>query len=271
MTFHKILAGCQEGDRAAWKAFLADYTPIALRLFSLYLPLNPVGQTDFWREALVALCADNYQALQGFEDQAEREFLVDLRAFLLDRALPNLDPSQDSTAVTRPTVGTVTALLKGLPLLHQEIIFLTLAGYSLARLEKMLRITPTVAQEGLKRLEADFAAALNRSEDKCLWPAAWLEVTRSARASPTESCAPLRQLVRILDGQASWYDKSPVEEHRSTCLHCLENWTALLEVVGWEREAKPLSLDEIKPLLACLPIQPIEKSGKSLLARILGK
>jgi len=271
MTFHKTLPGCEQGDRDAWRLFLARYTPIVFQLFGVYLPGTPEQRWEFWREAVRALCAGNYERLRAFSHQSEREFLVDVRAFLLDRVSAAIDSSLDAQAPPGPTVETLGALLKGLPLLHQEIVFLTLAGYSQATLEKVLRISPAVAQQGFERLRADYAPVLERSEDRCLWPAGWTAITRTARAGKRDDCAPLRLLVRILDGQATWYEKSPVEEHRATCLHCLEFWTSLLEVSSWERVMKPWPPEQIEPLLADLPLRAPEKSRGSLFARIRGK
>ena len=269
MTFHKILPGCEEGNRAAWRAFLADYTPMVFQLFGVYSPWTPERCLDAWREALRVLSADQCTPLRSFSHQSEREFLVDLRAFLLDWIATKLEPSQDAEDPPAPTVETLAALLKGLPLLHQEIAFLTLAGYSQRTLEEVLRITPSAAGEGLDRLRTSYAPVLNRSEGRCSWPSAWIGISRAARASRQKDCAPLRLLIRVLDGQASWYDKTPVEEHRSACLHCLELWTSLLEVVSWERATAPWPAEKIEPLLAAVPIRAREKPKTSLLARML--
>ncbi len=270
MIFQRILPGCEQGSREAWTAFLSNYTPIAFRLFDMYLPL-PAGQRGgFWREALGALVANNFERLRTFDHQSEREFLTDLRAFLLERGAGKLDPSQDSTAAPAPTPETVADLLKGLPLLHQEVLFFKLSGYSSGGLEKLLRITPAVAQKGLERLQADYSALLEGREDGCLWPAAWAEVTRFVRAAEKEECGPLRQFVRIQDGQVSWYDKDPVEEHVSGCLHCLERWTALREIAHWRREVNPRPLAELDLLLSSLPVQTGSKQGKSIGRRIFG-
>jgi hypothetical protein len=271
MSFHKVLPACVEGDANAWRVFLADYSPIVDQLFRIYLPLSREEQNEFWREILIVLSANDFERLRGFEHQAEREFLVDLRAWVLDRARTKLDPSGDATLPPRPTGETLTQLLKGLPLLHQEVVLLTLAGYSPASLEKLLRITPAVAGLGLARLKAEYALVLDRSEDRCLWPAAWIELIHLARVAKKGDCATLRQLVRILEGQASWYEKSPVEEHRSSCLHCLEKWTSLQEVVHWKREGKPWPRERIEPLLNVLPLRADQKPRKSVLTRILGK
>ena len=271
ITFHKILAGCDAGNRGAWQALLSEYTPIALQLLGVYVSWGPGKCLDFWIDALRTLSAPNSQGLQEFSHQSEREFLADLRAHLLDRVSARIDASLDAKMSPRLTPDTLAAILKDLPLLHQEIVFLTLAGYSQATLEKMMRISPTLAQSGFERLRANYAPVLERSEDRCLWPAAWLEITRAVRAAPTQDCAPLRLLIRILDGQASWYDKTPVEEHRSSCLHCLELWTSLLEVVLWERAAKPWPAGKVEPLLAALPLAADGPAKKSFLARVFSK
>jgi len=271
ITFHKILSGCEAGNREAWQTFLSEYTPIALQLLAVYLPGTPEQRLDGWSGAVRALSDGNFQGLRAFSHQSEREFLVDLRAHLLERLSTEVRPTADANHSPCPSPEALAAILKGLPLLHQEIIFLALAGYSQAMIEKMMRISPSVAQGGFERLRADYAHVLDRAGDRCLWPAAWLEITRAARAAKTQDCAPLRPLIRILDGQASWYDKTPIEEHRSSCLHCLELWTSLLEVVSWERAAQPWPAEKAAPLLAALPLAAGEPARKSFLARMFQK
>jgi hypothetical protein len=268
MTFHKILPGCEEGNPAAWRAFLADYTPMALQFIGVYSPWAPEASLDCWRDALHALSANECATLKSFSHQSEREFLVGLRAFLQDWTATRLESMQDCSAPPAPTAQTLGALLSGLPVLHQEIAFLTLAGYSQRTLEMILRISPTVADEGLGRLRSSYASVLEQSEDRCLWPSAWIGICGAARASGQKDCTSLRQLIRILDGQASWYDKTPAEEHRSKCLHCLELWTSLLEVVAWDRARQPWPAEKVESLIVDIPRMP-EKRRSSLLARIL--
>ena len=270
ITFHKILAGCKAGDRDAWRSFLAEYSPVVYQLMGVSLVWTPEKSQEFWREALRTLSTGDFERLRAFSHHSEREFLVDLRATLLELAIHQIDPSQDAKHPPGPTLDTLGAMLKGLPLVHQEIVFLALAGYSQATLEKMLRITPSVAQSAFERLGADYAPVLERVGDHCLWPAAWLEITRAARAAKNQDCTPLRPLIRILDGQGSWYDKSPVEEHRSSCLHCLELWTSLLEVACWKREAKPWPAQEVEPLLDALPLAAAQPGKRSFMARVFG-
>jgi hypothetical protein len=271
MTSQKILAGCEVGSREAWSAFIAEYTPIMFQLSTVYLPWPAERRNEFWRDSLISLCANNCERLRTFSHQAEREFLVDLRAFLLDQALLKLDASEDATAPPCPTDQVLLVLLKGLPLLHQEIVILRLAGHSNPAIEKMQKISPAIVEKGLERLKADYGLILGKSEDGCLWPAGWNGMMQAVRASKKEGCQPVRQLIRIYDGQTTWYDKDPVEQHRASCLPCMELWISLLEVMAWKREAKPWPREKSEMFLSGLPVQAERKPRKPLLARVFGK
>ena len=141
-----------------------------------------------------------------------------------------------------------------LPLLHQEMLFFKLAGYTDATLELVLRVAPRVAQASFERLPPDFAAARALSSDRCPWPAEWLATLHAARAAKTDKCPELHQFLRIQDGQVSWYDKEPVEKHVAHCLHCLEAWTALREVGYWRRHAPAVAPAHVEDFLQLLPL-----------------
>jgi hypothetical protein len=270
ITFHKILRGCEEGRRESWQLFLSHYTPIVNRWIAVYLPSLAGPASQAWRQTLRDLTANDFERLRSFDQQAEREFLLDLRAFLLERNAERLGPSGDSTSAPQPTTEAIRSLLGGLPLAHQQIVFLKLAGYSEGTIERIYGISPAVARQGLERLQAEYSAVMGRQQDVCPWPAAWCELLRQARGLKTESCPPLRQYVRMLDGQITWYEKDPMERHMSSCLHCLDRWAALREAVYWRREAKACPAEEIATLLSGLQLQDEAKPRKSLLKRILG-
>jgi len=269
LTFHKTLAGCEEGSRTAWQGFISSYSPAIVQILGVYVP-GCVGEcrTKALQECLGALSTSNFQRLRTLDHQAEREFVVGLRDFVLDTTSDRPDPAADTRDPPEP--GKVMSLLKGLPLTHQVLLFLKLAGYSDGTLERVLSISPTVAQSGLERLQGNYAVVLRRNEDAGLWPAAWMDLLRHAWASHTDACAPLRQFVRILDGQTGWNEKESLEKHVVGCLHCLERWTALREVVHWLREAAPLPADELDTLLSCLPVKADAGAKKSFLKRMFG-
>lgn len=271
LTLHNTLAGCEEGNGAAWKAFISSYTPIILRILGVYAPAwGEDRREQVWHDSLRALAADNFQRLRTFDHQSEREFMVGLRAFVLEAGSNQLDRVAEAEQAPEPTPDTVKGLLKGLPLLHQPVLFLKLAGYSDGSLERMLRVTPTVAASSVERLQERYGLVLNRGEDACLWPVAWMNLLRHTWAGKTEACPPLRRFVRILDGQTDWYEKESAEKHAGECLHCLECWTALREVVHWQREATPLPADKVDVFLSGLPIKSDRRPRKRFLKWLLG-
>jgi hypothetical protein len=269
-TFQRILPGCEAGDRAAWEAFLARYTPIVQVLDAFYFSGRArQAQAAFWEDALRSLSANNSERLRTLDHQAEREFLVDLRAFYLELAAPALSPGAEAAAVPAPTLESLEALLNDLPLVQKEIVFFKLAGYSDTTLEQILSLPAAAIQKPLAKVEKSYGTALHRDGDSCPWPAAWLKILRRVRGARREDCPSRRVLVRILDGQTTWYEKSPAEEHMANCLHCLESWVALHEVTYLRRTMAPLPFAEVKPFLACLPIAAA--ASPSLLKRLFSR
>jgi hypothetical protein len=271
LTFHKTLAGCEQGSRGAWQGFVATYTPVMLRFLGVYAPAcDEECKKQVWQKSLRLLCADNFQRLRTFDHQSEREFVVDLRAFLLEAVANQLEPAADNRDTPQPTPETVKELLKGLPLNHQLVLFLKLAGYSDNALEGILRITPSLAQNGVERLRQNYAAILKKEHDGGLWPSAWMDLLRHTWADRTETCPPLRQFVRILDGQTGWNEKESLEKHALECLHCLERWAALREAAHWLREAPPLPADLVDAFLSGLAVKTDPGARTSLLKRMFG-
>jgi hypothetical protein len=271
LTFHKTLAGCEQGSRAAWEAFVSSYTPMMFCILGVYAPAcDEDCRRQAWQEVLGLLCAGNFQRLRTFDHQSEREFVVDLRTCLLEASANRVNPVADNRDAPEPTPAGVKGLLQGLPLVHQLVVFLKLAGYSDNTLEGILRISPAVARSGLERLQPNYDATLKRDHDGSLWPATWVNLLRDAWAGRTDSCPPLRQFVRILDGQTGWNEKESVEKHVVECLHCLERWAALREVIHWLREAAPLPADRLGVFLSGLPVKADPRARTSLLKRMFG-
>lgn len=261
-TFHTIIAGCEEGEPAAWLGFLSDYSPAMVQLARIYLGSREEAPA-LWRAVAVALCAEDFKRLRTFEHQSEREFLAGLRSFLFEQGLSKIEAAPQPIDIPQPTAELVARLVKDLPLLHQEILFFKLAGYSDRTLEQILRITPSVAVKSLDRLQEGLRVLLAKDSDRCLCPAAWLKLQRDLQAAKTEACPGLRRFIRIQDGQVGWAEKEPPERHLASCLHCLGAWTSLREIKYWRSAAPPLPPAEVDQLLSALPIRQESKKAKS--------
>jgi hypothetical protein len=255
-TFHKIREQSEQGRADAWGALLDFYAPVFVRLLEIHGAIHPREATPIVKKMLAELTANGFERLRATPRQSEREFLGDLRALLLGAALDSA--ASKNSAI--PAGGAfesekIAKLLDDLPLLHKEMIFFKLAGYTEKTLEHLMRVSPRVAEKAFERLTAEYEPARHAERDRCPWPAAWLPFLKQARGLKTEKCLPTHQLVRVHDGQVSWYDKEPVEKHVSACLHCLDAWTGLREVAYWRHIADRLSSSEIKELLEVIPLE----------------
>ena len=276
-TFHKVRQECEAAAPNAWAAFLNFYSPLFLHLASLYSS-DEAAQGEIWGSTLAALSRNDFEAFRATGRQSEREFLVDVRAVFIRAtretiaAGPDAQPDAVTTALGMEKVAKI---MEGLPLSHQEILWFKLGGYTDATIEGMMRTTPSIARGALGRLEPDFAAAREAVSDGCLWPGEWLAFLSQAQAAKKEECPPLHQLLRIHDGQVSWYDKEPMEKRVAGCLHCLESWAALREVGYWRGAAPPVPAPKIEGWLRLLPIDArmapaTTEKKKSLLRRVFG-
>lgn len=270
LTFQKCLPLCEAGDREAWVYLVRNYAPVVFRVLDFYLPsIRGDEQRQFRREMLATLTANQYERLRTFDHLSEREFLMDLRTFLLERGAERLGTSPEPPDVPRLAPDSLAALLQGLPFAHQEVVFLKLAGYSDATTEKIAGVPPSIAAKALEKLAAQYGSILRHDGDSCPWPAQWLGFIRQARTSRTPDCVARRLMVRIVDGQISWYDKSPAEAHLSRCLNCMETWIALREINFLRKDVTPLAPAEVDEFLSAISLAAPAARG-SLLHRWFG-
>ena len=287
-TFHKIREHCEEGSADAWRAFLNFYAPLWLRLLEIYSPLDSDAAPGILEKMIAALTENDFARFRATSRQSEREFLSDVRVLLMDITLDggaerplncpgewgttaivaSLEPAASASGRRVLDLETLGKLVAGLPLLHQEMVFFKLSGYTEATIELVMRMKPSVAQSAFARLEPDYAAAQRLEKDRCPWPGEWLAVLRDARATKKENCPPLHRFLRVRDGQVSWYDKEPVERHVAGCLYCLERWTALREVGYWRRVAPPVDASQIERFMQAIPVATAPT--KSFVKRLFG-
>jgi hypothetical protein len=256
-TFHKVREQCEQGNPDAWRAFLEFYTPLGMHLLKMYLPADGVEPAVLWERTLTSLAENDFQRFRATQRHSEREFLVDVRALLLEQALMASLPTAEQGPLN---LESLSKLCEGLPLLHQEMLFHKLAGYTDASIEKMLRMAPRVAQAAFARLEMDYPDALKIASDRCLWPRPWLAMLAEARTQKQESCPQVHQFLHIHDGQVSWYDKEPTEKHVAGCRRCLEAWAALREVSYWRKAAPAIATEQLERYLSVLPLAQPRKS-----------
>jgi hypothetical protein len=268
-TFHKIREQSEQGKVGAWRALLEFYAPAFFRLLEIEGAMSAREALPVVKKMLGDLTGNGFERLRGTSRQSEREFLGDLRAMLLEAATDYVSAKNSETlAAGAFEPDKIAKLLDGLPLLHKEMLFFRLAGYTENTVECIMRLSPRVAEKAFERMTGQYEAARLTERDQCPWPAPWLAFLKQARGLKTENCTPAHEMVRIHDGQVSWYEKEPVEKHVSGCLHCLEAWTGLREVGYWRRAADPISASQIDQLFEVIPVEKTLTKKKSFLQRL---
>ena len=242
LTFHKILEGCEAGRAEAWQAFAAEYSPVSMAILRTHLrSTDGARPAEAWRAALGWLRSPGFEALRGLDHQSEKELLLGLRRLALTKAA-SIVPAE-SEARSDASSGAASAAIRtsfeARPLAHQQILLLKLAGYDDARIGQLLRVAPSMVE---RASEGSPALRPPAADD-------WLRFLAETWASSTSDCAASRSLVRLQEGQMTWYDREPLERHMSGCARCLELWTALAEVRYWRRECPPLPEAEAARLL----------------------
>jgi hypothetical protein len=254
-TFHKIREQSEQGNGAAWHALLEFYGATLVRLLEIHAAMSSREALPVVQQTMKALSGNDFERLRASSRQSEREFLGELRGLVLETALGS-GAFKDLATPERPfTSEKITKLLEGLPLLHMEMLFFKLGGYTEQTVERIMRLSPRVAERAFERLSGEYQPVRQLQQDRSPWPTAWLAFVNQVRALKTDNCTPAHEMVRIHDGQVSWYEKEPVEKHASGCLRCLEAWTGLREVGYWRRAADPLSLSEIERLMEAIPVE----------------
>jgi hypothetical protein len=268
-TFHKIREEGEQGNADAWRALLDFYAPMLVRLLEINGAMSSGEALPVVEKMLEALTANGFERFRATSRQTEREFLGELRVLLLEAAADSVDSMiSEAGASGALEPGNITKLLDGVPLLHKEMLFFKVAGYTDNSIEGVMRLSPSVADKAFERLAGKYEAARQNERDRCPWPGAWLAFLKQVRRLKSETCIPPHQMMRIHDGQVSWYDKEPVEKHVSGCLHCLEIWTGLREVGYWRRAADPLSSATTNELLETIPVKKPAAKKKSFFARL---
>ncbi len=267
LTFHKMIQGCREGDWAAWRALATQYAPVLMGLGTAYASDSGYIE-NAWHRVLGQLSGHEFAALKGIDVQSDREFFSLLRASLLEQMAGGLEEDSQSAGFDlSAALEDLSNLMKELPLVHQNVVFLKLTGYSEPAIEQILRISPSVAATSVERLEATFCVDFCRSAGASEWQAAWLRMIGRIRPNRTADCPPVRRLIRILDGQFGWYEKDPIEKHLAACLCCLEASVGLQEITHWMQRGKPLPPDQVDGMISTLPLKMKSKERHSLFKR----
>ena len=87
------------------------------------------------------------------------------------------------------------------------------------------------------------------------------QLGRAAAGARGEECLSAKIFLDVLDGRATWRGREDMERHVQGCLHCIDHFCRMAEVVELLRGIQPLSADEAAPFYGLLGVEPEKKKG----------
>lgn len=270
-TFHDMIQGCRRGDRLPYAQLVQSYLPLldfwVDRYFPSLSPRHDVVITEILKNSLI----DSGGLLRSFRGTREREFLHEWRLCTLRLCCREV-ASIDAGAETLMTRGTLTELFQGLPLLHQELVWLHMCGAPSDELTQIMSMRAEPVQAILEKAmehcrQINLISPLG-SRIPLIPPVVLVEIGLERG----ENCVSVKAWSDIIDGQIVWTEKEGAESHAAGCLHCLSSITGLREMVFKQPKLPMADPPRAEALLLSLMGAPAqEKSLKGAFGRFFKK
>ena len=133
-------------------------------------------------------------------------------------------------------------------------------GYTPEQAGAMLRMSPATVVKIRER-----AAELLRAHVDT-WSRSILQengppLGRAAAGARGAECLSAKIFLDVLDGRASWRGREEMERHVRGCLHCVDHFCRMAEVIELLRGIQPLSDNDAEPFRKLLGLEAERKKG----------
>ncbi len=248
-TCYEMIRDCRAGRVEGWRYFLSGYVPVIRRVLEHYAP----GKPGLLEPTLAAVRRGDAALFQSLDPAPERRFVAELRQLVL--AEIGAPPPEFELGLEQ--VGTA---FEPLTLVEKQAAWTETMGYSAAGTGAMLRMAPATVE----KIRARAAELLRQTVDS--WSRGMLArngllLGRAAAASGTGECLSAKAFLDVLDGRATWRGREELERHATRCLHCVDHFCRLAEVLELLRGIQPLSEAETEPLCRLLGVEDAKRPG----------
>ena len=251
---------CARGERRGWQEFVRDYAPLARTLLNHYFPtLSPEVETHVTAVFQRARANDNAWFGQ-LKFQNEREFMMTFRelVFAYGREVARVPAPELS-------LDQVRSIMKDLPVVEREVLWLFIKGYDAARIGAMIMNSEATAQAAKAVANERLQQALPSATADAYNISARVLIAEAEKTGG-DACLPLRTFNNLVNGQLSWRERELAEQHIRDCFRCLDRYTSFLEMIRLRKDAQPLGEAGIAPILSQLNL-PVEK-GRGIFSKL---
>jgi hypothetical protein len=258
-TCYEMVRDCRANLPEGWTHFIVNYVPAIQGVLEHYSP----GRTDgpaMLERVLTSLRASDSPIFRSAEPPEERWFVSQLRQFAL-AAIPSQEPEIEID------LATVASALEPLTMTEKQAAWLETMLWSPADAGPMLR----VSAETVEKVRARSAELIRGKVDawrRTLLVENGAALGRHAAAATGEDCLPAKAFLDVIDGRTAWRGRETMDHHVKGCLHCVDHFCRLLEVVHLLRRCQPLTQEEAAPFRRMFGLAEAKPAGwKRLLHR----
>jgi hypothetical protein len=197
---------------------------------------------------VVGLRNQESSLFKSLEPAPERWFVAELRQnTIAELRFPapeiELDPE------------TVTAAFAPLTTVEKQAAWTEGMAYTPEQAGAMLRMAPgTVAK--IRERAAELLRGHVDSWRRGILKENGPQLGRAAAGASGPDCLSPKVFLDVLDGRASWRGREDMERHVSGCLHCVDHFCRMAEVIELLRGIQPLPEAAAVPLCKVLGIDP---------------
>jgi hypothetical protein len=261
-TCYEMIRDCREDKAEGWRHFITHYVPILRKLAAHYDPA-PAQSADTVRaieRVLTAQRQPGSSLFQSLDPAPERWFVAQLRQKLVAE-LPAPPPDIEIE------LETVAQAFAPLTMTEKLAAWIETMRYSDAETGAMLRMAPVTVGK-IRERSADLLRGQVDAWRRTLLAENGRALGVAAAAASGKDCLSPKVFLDVLDGRATWRGREQMEQHAAACLHCIDHFARLAEVIEVLRGIVPLDEAGSAPLMDLLGVQ---KSRTGLWKRLAGR
>ncbi|HUB81257.1 MAG TPA: hypothetical protein VMB03_20790 [Bryobacteraceae bacterium] len=251
-TCFEMIRDCRDSRAEGWRYFVSTYVPVIHKLSRHYLPGKPVDDIAIGR-VLTALHRPDSDLFQSLEPVPERYFVAHLRQNVLEL----LQPDVPAAAID---LETVAAALEPMTLVEKQAAWLETMLYPPAETAVLLRMAPPTVDK-IRTRSAELVRGKADSWNNRMLAESGRALGRAAASAATPSCLAPKTFLDMLDGRSTWRHREELEQHATSCWHCIDHFCRLVEVVELLRGNQPLSDAGAAPFWDLLAVSPPRQSA----------
>jgi hypothetical protein len=248
-TCYDMVRDCRADRPEGWRYFITNYIPVIRKLVAHY------GSDDaaLVERVVRGVRKPESSMFASLEPAPERWFLAELRQKVLAE-LPETSPEIELD------LETVAEAFAPLTVVEKQAAWIEGMGYTPEETGAMLRMAPATVSK-IRDRAAELLRGKSDSWRRSLLRENGLRLAKLAAAARGSECPSAKAFLDILDGRTTWSGREQVERHVTGCLHCIDHFCRMAEVIELLRAVKPLPADESERWAKLLGV-PMEKKKR---------